>query len=372
MVELPKIDIRPTYEIRERFDRRIDRDLNRAKDDNKSDLLGRYRIGLDLSAGKWKGKLVYQVAEDECWSQPSNFMTERRDLIYGYAEGPVAGGKLTLGRQKLLIGTGRFVSDVNWNWVTTAYDVADWKTKNFEFFGGKVGVTNVPSEDYRLAGAVYRNQGSEALLLYNHDTPIATDTNRGTLDYIHRGKKGGLTTLIESAVQVGKQGDGDVNGMGLVGQVTYQTLRKVALFAEGSIGNAALDTGFGAAHSRNGLLDVQGWRNSKNAGVGLRITPTKTLNLSVDYHALSLNDATYPWYSSTGAIFKRSKGIYQDPTGNSGHDIGQELDFEAKWEYKPEVLVQAGLGIFRPGHFARSLGANREHTYGYVQLTYRF
>lgn len=375
MFQPPKTDelrLKPIYEVRLRLERRIDRDLAQASNDNRTDLFLRSRVGFEFDYDGWKGKAVYQVASDEAWTIDRNWMTERRDVVLAYAEKKVGEGTLTLGRQRLKLGSERLFGEANWSNVSTSYDAVRYKTADWEAFAGRLGASPRPRSSAQFAGGAVRHNGGETLVAFSHDSPSMRDQDRWIASHNQKITRGNASADFEAAGQVGRSSAGAVDGWALAGKVTYALNKKWSTYAEGQLATSDFDVLYGSPHARCGIMDLQGWRNAQNFGIGVKVKATPKVDVSAEWHALGLKDATDPWFNNAGAAYRRPGGSYVDPTGASGRDIGQEADIEAKWQAGHGFTVGAGIGIFRPGRFTRSLGGGGEQTFGYLEVSYKF
>ena len=95
------------------------------------------------------------------------------------------------------------------------------------------------------------------------------------------------------------------------------------------------------------------------------------------YHVFHLDQARDALYNAAGAP------IYQDPTGSSGTDVGQELDLLLQWTLTPRSDLWFGYSHFWAGDYfdspviqdpARPLGRadGKDADFFYSQFTVRF
>jgi Alginate export len=61
-----------------------------------------------------------------------------------------------------------------------------------------------------------------------------------------------------------------------------------------------------------------------------------------------------------------------DPTGNSGTDVGDEVDLTYRFDWREKAKVEVGLSRFWPGQFAENTRGGDPSDWGYVQLTWGF
>ena len=110
-----KLEIKPTIEIRERHEHRSNRDFSRAVSDSRSDFLTRIRAGATAKFGKhWSFALQYQYAHDWIDKSGTKSTDEASDFSLGYAQYKGESGTLTLGRQKIALGTERLIGSAEW------------------------------------------------------------------------------------------------------------------------------------------------------------------------------------------------------------------------------------------------------------------
>ena len=102
---------------------------------------------------------------------------------------------------------------------------------------------------------------------------------------------------------------------------------------------------FPLAHKYLGWMDIVGRQNIEDVNLLLTLSPREKIKLLVWYHIFHLQSGTDALYNAAGVP------IYQDPTGNSGTDIGQELDIAVNWQFKPRASFLFGYGHFWAGDF---------------------
>lgn len=127
-------------------------------------------------------------------------------------------------------------------------------------------------------------------------------------------------------------------------------------------------------HNKYGISDLQGWRNMNELAVGVEFTPVKDAKLTASYRILRLADARDAWYGAGGAPNKRAGGVYVDPTGASGRNVGAEWNLDASYKLSSLWTVNGGLAVFTPGGFVKSVngGHGDQQTWGYLQLSAKF
>ena len=123
-----------------------------------------------------------------------------------------------------------------------------------------------------------------------------------------------------------------------------------------------MSRGLGDVYKRQGLAVGANWK------------PQKDLTVKAAYHTFSLFDKKDGWYGVGGGLNSGPGGNYIDPAGLSGDQLGSEFDLTAKWQMQPNVALEGGIGIFKPGSFVKSfLGGKREDNFwGYVGISAKF
>lgn len=370
---------KPVFDLRERFERRIDKDFSEAGSDNRSDLLSRWRAGFDFSYKKdVTGRIMYQYAHNLFWTAAENASLERSDIFLAYVDVKGMDGKFRLGRQNLVLSSERLLGPSDWGNTGRSYDMARWTGKNWELFGGRLAVNSTPSKDAYIAGAMHSGKYGDTLLLYRHDEKSASHDDIYTLDHVWKYKNGKWSGEAELAGQLGRTGDNKLEAWAGGLKVNYQKDAKWKFYGElaaasgGRRGNTVLtfDQAYASNHSRYGIMDMQGWRNMTGLTLGANFKPTKKLALNVEFNQFGLWAADDAWYSDGG---KANSG-FNDPSGNSGKDVGQEFNLMATYTVDTKSTFEAGLGLFKPGNFVKSFAnkGDRDQVWGYLQYRIRF
>jgi hypothetical protein len=380
MPMLPPDEPQPYLEIRERFERRQNKDFAEWTSDERSDLLSRMRLGVRIPlADKWRAEFQYQYAHDLVWTRAKNFSTENSDLSLAYASGPVEGGELTIGRQKIAIGDQRLIGPFEWQNVGRSFDGFRWRGKDLDLWGAGIGMASPRPRYARLAGAGFSRGAGQTNLVYKHDEPAAGRTDIFTLDHLWKGRAGEFNLEFEGAVQTGKSA-------GLDHQAWAIHLAASRPIAEGITGyvewNAASGGGdpsksrtfdqlYPTNHNKYGIADMQGWRNMTELAAGINWKPKSGPSVQASYHLFALQNARDAWYGAGGAPNRGKFGIFRDATGAAGKNVGQEFDLDLSWALRHQITFQAGLAIFDPGSFVRTLngGDARRQTWLYAQVS---
>lgn len=321
------------------------------------------------------------------------------DLRQAYAQWLGMGASplgLRLGRQTLVYGDSRIFSQSNWGNVGSyTWDIgkAMWDTPAFKidgFWGQRVyyNKSAFDSEHYDYdVGAVYAQinpAGSLGLDLfyvrkYDLSGVYEGETGTGDLDvntvgfYIH-GKSGGLKWRGTLALQGGEIGGDRLESWGGNITVDYTWALPLRPGVEAAVSYASGDKNphdgqdntfqqvFGAVDRYYGLMNLFCWSNLQDYQLGLRLEPLKGFHMGLDWHYFSLAQATDAWYYRNGSVIRR------DETGQSGTDLGQELDFFVRWNQTKHIEWRSGLCRFFPGEFIQNTGPSGDATWFFLQV----
>ena len=369
---------KPAVDLRERFERRIDRDFNESASDNRSDLFSRWRLGFDFAYRKdFSGRIQYQYAHNLFWTAAENASAERSDLFLGYVDFGDANGKFRLGRQQLVFGSERLLGPSDWGNTSRSFDAARWTGSNLDLFAGRLAVNSSPSKDAHIAGGFYRSSAGETTAIYKHDEKGGSHDDIYTLDHNIKFKKGKWSGDVEGAIQFGRKGDRTQEAWALGSKVNYQVNPKWRLYGELAAASGGgdddvsrtFDQIYASNHSRFGVMDMQGWRNMTGLSLGANYRPTSKISVSFEYHRFGLWDDSDAWYGDGGS----RNGSFVDPTGSSGREVGQEFDLFGSVAIDSRSQLEAGIGLFQPGIFIESFpGRGKDQVWGYVQYRFRF
>ncbi|HZH97755.1 MAG TPA: alginate export family protein, partial [Fimbriimonadaceae bacterium] len=202
----PQVDVKPYFELRQRFERRTNRDFDSRIDDDRGDLLSRWRVGakLDFRNG-WRGEIQYQYAHDLAWTRARNFSDESSDVSLAYAESALPGWTATLGRQKIAVGQQRLIGPSEWANVPRSMDGVRFRNPEWDLFAFKIGVGAPRSGDARVAGLVHQNKMyGDTMLVFKHDQMAAGSQDIWTLSHLFVKSFGKVTVDAEAALQTGR------------------------------------------------------------------------------------------------------------------------------------------------------------------------
>ena len=173
---------------------------------------------------------------------------------------------------------------------------------------------------------------------------------------------GTLRYDLEGAYQFGRLADEDISAYFAHADVSYEwdAPWKPKLTLLGNIASGdrnpndgeinTFDPLYGTTHGPYGLIDFLRLQNMREIAVTATVNPTKKLKLYSGLHQFWLDSRTDSWYNTRGSSYA------QDPTGQSGRDLGQEIDFTATYKLTANAEVEGGYAHFFDGRFADKNG----------------
>lgn len=373
------IDFKFSLEIRERFERRLDRDFLSSNRDDRSDLYTRVRPGVELKMGsQWTAVIQYQFAHAKAWKPGPNTVAENGDARDAFIRYAGEDGKVTVGRQKIAIGSERLIGSFEWSNIGRSFDAVRFQRGEWDLFAGKIGVSVPKPRDAEIAAAVHSTRSGQTMLIYKKDEGPAGPLRIGTLSHTRKVVRGALDHEFEVAVQAGESGGLDHRAWAAHGALGYRPDQANRFYVElngasggkGTSKSETFDNLYPTNHKFYGSMDMQSWRNMQEIALGWQRKLDAKTDLHLHGHGFRLMDARDAWYGAGGAPNKRAGGIFKDPTGAAGKDVGIELDLEATVRIDPRTIVQAGYGVFDPGSFVERLngGSADRQTWFFVQL----
>jgi hypothetical protein len=380
-LDIPKLT--PTFEIRERFERRDNPDFNAATADSRSHLLSRARLGVraELSPD-WRAEVRYQYAHELVWASARNFSRDASDIDLAYVEHRSGTTTTTIGRQKIAVGRQRLVGPLEWVNVPRSFDGIRVRHREYDAWTARIG--NGPGESTNLAlAAVSRRDPvwGETSLIYKHDQVPAGTIDIGTLSHSMAKNVQQFTFNFDGALQFGRNTGRRHEAWALHARASHPVAPRLRGFIEANAASGGsgpdvvntFDNLYPTNHPFYGLMDLQGWRNMNELALGLEYAPRPELMVRLEWHGFGLRNARDAWYGASGAPNRWSGGLFADSSGQSGRDVGREVDLEVLWTANPRTAVAAGLGVFQPGRFVRNVaGASDRQVWGFVQVQYRF
>jgi hypothetical protein len=249
-------------------------------------------------------------------------------------------------------------------------------------WGGTLGLANKDTKTVRLADLTRSDKtwGTASLIL-KHDKGALASIDEQTLDYFVKHKWGKTTADAEAAYQTGSNNEKDQRAWAYHARVSQEFWQHTSFSLEANAASGGgnrttsrtFDNLYPSNHGLYGLADTTGWKNMNYFGARLENHSVTGLTLRATEQSLSLRDPRDAWYSFSGAANTRPGGVFQDPTGKSGLQLGDELDFEAIYSLKKLGAISAGVSLFSPRDFVRNLAGHADQgTFGYLQYEVKF
>ena len=377
LLTIPAIHWIPYISIRERLERRTDRDFNSSRDDDRTIFSSRITVGTNFRSGNVSGQLIYNNNREKTLAGRGGDDV-RADVQFANVTFADPSGNWTVGRQDIRKGNERLMGAGSWNSVLTAWDGVRFRRGPWDAWAVKLGTASRISQRTRMAGLSYQSGAGETLYFFRHlDTPVES-VDAHTIDHVLTLKKGPGTLSLEGALQSGHRRGKDLHAWALAGRYTYVWSPKLSVALEGSLasggGNGhetfAFDNALAGNHQLYGTMDLQDWKNSQVLSLFVNYRPRQDVNVEFGYHRFGLRDASDAWYGAGGL----PNGGFVDPTGSKGRDVGDEFDLQADFTINPKVSVMVGASTFRAGNFIRGFRGSdtTNQNWLFVQATYRY
>jgi hypothetical protein len=293
------------------------------------------------------------------------------------------------GRQELLYGAQRLISPLDWSNTRRTFDGAkfmyDGPTWNIDTWwarpvtfgqhvaGGQVDHNWDHSDENQGFIGVYGSRKLESgtnvdayfLRLANESgTFVNANADAGDADWNLlgtrlKGKRGSLMWEAEGGFQFGEATDADVRagfftlGLGYTHECHCWKPTVWAYYDWASGNDDPTDTSevntfnqyYPLGHKYLGFMDIIGRQNIQDANFLFTLQPVPKVKLLAWYHIFNLESDRDALYNAAG------NPIYQDPTGGSGGQIGQELDLAVTWSATPRISVLFGYSHFWVGDY---------------------
>ncbi|MCE9558923.1 MAG: alginate export family protein, partial [Armatimonadetes bacterium] len=192
-------------EYRLRYERRLDRDFNETTRDNRSDAFQRIRVGARYKdKGPWSGFAQYQYAHGEGWTSTKNGSDESSDLLQLYAQRQTKSDKITIGRQKINLGTERLIGSLEWVNRSRSFDAIRFQTALWDVFVGRIAVQNAQPQKLHIGAVSYASKIGASSLIHKQQSTTAGNVNIITLDHSMKQNAGTVELDFEAAVQFGR------------------------------------------------------------------------------------------------------------------------------------------------------------------------
>lgn len=128
--------------------------------------------------------------------------------------------------------------------------------------------------------------------------------------------------------------------------------------------NETFHEAFGAKDKMYGRMNLFSWSNLQDYEASLTVKPREWFSVKGEVHQFKLADRHDAW--------SLNKKLYQDKTGDSGNDVGKEIDIVATCKYFKSHTLMAGFGHFWPDEFAEKVASHKQATWAFLQWEYKF
>ena len=370
----------PTVELRYRIERRNDKDFYAPTNDNRTDSLARVRIGV---AGKneagWKFLIQYQYGIDDYWVRDLRTTVRNSDMQFGYVQAPIKNGSVTLGRQGLVVGTGRLISSMSvWGNVGRTFDGVRVKTGPWDLWAMREGAYSYYNPRTRIVGASRSTGRGLSSVFYKHDGRDSSAEDVWTGNQIWKQPLGKVNVLAELDGQMGRRLGQDVSAWAGTLNVS-KNAKRFTPYAELDVASGG--TSGSTTHTFDplypndpaiyGMRQMQGFQNVVETKIGMTYAAGKADCLTAYVSDLNLYSKTDAWYGAYGV--NKGKVTFKDPTGDSGKHIGNMAQIDFQHTIGSHELIWLGVGYFRPGSFIEHLnGQTNNQTWLSASYCYKY
>ncbi len=309
------------------------------------------------------------------------------------------------GRQELLFGSQRLISPLDWVNTRRTFQGfrSYWRSEkvDVDIFGVQPVIPNATQLDEADTGQwfsgfwyTYRPQKGHFIDLYylnlNNIHAVAKGLggkvggfNTSTIGSRYAGNLKGLLWDFEGMYQFGDWSNEQTSAGAVTTGLGYQftdlpmmpTFWVFNDFASGDHNPGSHQHGtfnqlFPFGHPYFGLLDQVGRQNIDDLNLQANFYVTKWAFTSLQYHVFRLDSAKDALYNAAGAINRI------DPTGKSGTDVGDEIDWFTNFHLTPHQDILVGYSQLFAGSFlkatAKTAAQARNAELFYVQYSFRW
>jgi hypothetical protein len=186
------------------------------------------------------------------------------------------------------------------------------------------------------------------------------------------------------AYQFGEQGNEDISAFGMNAKVgyTFNAPWKPRIGVEYSHASGDADPNdgetttfdglFGAVDTFYGRMNIFAWMNLQDYQATFSVKPTKTIDLSVDYHYFRRDEKNDFWYHINERPIRVANRANLDGLSS---ELGHEVDLLVKWRINKQVELFSGYSHFFAGGFiddSANVGITDDADWVFLQFTYFF
>ncbi|WP_207678602.1 alginate export family protein [Desulfonema magnum] len=199
-----------------------------------------------------------------------------------------------------------------------------------------------------------------------------------TAGFYGKGKWHQFDYNATAAYQFGDDGKDDIAAYMMHAEVGFTTaLRfKPRLAAGYTIGSGDEDPNdddqgtydgvFGGVAKYYGRMNLFSGSNLTNWQTSIAVKLYKGFSICVDYHWFRLAEKKDAWYYCNNKVMRK------DETGDSGSDLGEELDMVCKYKINSHLKLMAGYACFFPGYFVENTGTAEDAHWAFTQVIFSF
>jgi hypothetical protein len=379
-------------------------------------LLERTRLYGDVRHNGWlRGYVEFIDATSSFEELPPRTIEENRaDFINLFGEAKLyedCGGSLSAraGRQELLYGSQRLISPLDWGNTRRTFDGAKlfWKSKSWDldgFWTRPVSFSQHVSNDHNLDNPDQSQQFYGIFATWHEvkdhtwdfyylgleeddlraNPALATGAHLGRFDAHtfgarYQGRCRDWLWEVEGAYQFGEFRDLDQSAgfYTIGGGYEFKCLPWQPVFwvyfdwASGDSDPSDGERGtfnqlFPLVHRYLGYMDLVARQNIEDWNFLLTAKPCEKVTLLAWWHIFHLEESRDALYNAPGAA------IRSDPTGDSGSDVGQELDFTVQVQLRMHADVLFGYSHFFAGDFVADTGPGDDADFFFTQFSFKF
>jgi len=398
-------------EIRTRLEAETNKAFGSTEPAQDTFFLHRYRLHADLRYRKLARVFVEGISAhiEDRDLRLLGIHENRYDLHQLFIDFRLLGEKVPLtvrvGRQELQYGKQRLISPLGWANTRRRFDAVKlfYRHEKFDldfFYARPIPVSvaeglNRKPDTFREEAHFYGIYGTykgiprhvlDLYILGLNDKGDLTNANGRVGDesvYTIGGRLGGHTGAMdydgELAGQWGKFAGDTIQAWGGAVDLGY-TFKKLP-FSPRFGGGFDFGTGdddptdethgtfnqlFPLSHAYLGYIDLFARQNVLATNMNLTFKPIKKVTTRLEWLTFWNDSKRDALFNAGGARVRR------DPLGNSGHDIGNELDLTIKYAVDPHSSVLFGYSHFWGNNFIRTTGPSRDADFFYLQYAFSF
>lgn len=178
--------------------------------------------------------------------------------------------------------------------------------------------------------------------------------------------------------QVGQWGSDQIQAYGVVSSLGYQLntswnpLFKVQYITGSGDTNptdgihGTFDGVFGGSDTDlYGWMNLFFWQNLREYRADIKLAPNKRITLIGEYHYFTLDKPKDAWYFP-------GKALRRDKNGNSGLELGHEIDLTARIKVLKYLEILVGSCFFIPGEYVKNTGKSPLARWYFCETTLYF